>query len=306
MLPSPSPHLMLPAASYACPALSLLQTTALSPLDPPPHGDQPEHLDRLLEEVIMDLDYSSSVNNFSQNKPSHTTGLLDAGPGLHEAGRSSSANSKGVPILQGKGEGELTEMLDHFLQSFEQHIDSCTVREEEPMTNEGTTEASQPYTTLSKYSRTKIQITEPHTPHPHCTHTARPAQRHPDKTPQSRSQPCKASSHSASSPNHTEGVPVRVRAKRQRKRKTKQYQFSTERRRVKKSAPLRNTKTKIMHDQEDIQLLKMPVVQLERSSLLPVKVASQGPSGQSLEVKVTNISKVTPLILLLMSSVKAS
>ncbi|CAK6971947.1 uncharacterized protein LOC121902364 isoform X3 [Scomber scombrus] len=278
MLPSQFPRLMLPAASYAYSASSLFHTTPLPPLAPPLHEDQPEHLDRLLEEVIMDLGCSSSINNFSQNKqPSHTTGLLDAGPGLHEAGRSSSAKGKGVPVLQQKAEGELTEMLDHFLQSFEQHIDSCTARQEEEMTNEGTTETSHPYTALSKYSRTKIQITELHTPHPQRTHTARPAQ--------SRSQPCKASSHSASSPNHTEGTPERVKAKRPRKRKTKQYPFSTESWRVKKSAPLRNTKTKIMHDRENIQLLQMPVVQLERSGLLPVKVTLQGPSDQSLEVK---------------------
>ncbi|XP_042275567.1 uncharacterized protein LOC121902364 isoform X3 [Thunnus maccoyii] len=288
--PSPSPSPMLPAASYAGPASSLLHTTSLPPPAPPSHEDQPEHFDRLLEEVIMGLDCSSSINTFSQNKQqSHTTGLLDAGPGLHGAGRSSSANGE-MPILQQKGEGELTEMLEHFLQSFEQHIDSCTAREEEEMAGDGTTEANQPYTVLSKYSRTKIQITAPHTPHPQRIHTTRPAQarrpiRHPDETPQSRSQPRKSSPRSAAPPKHTEGTSGRVRAKRPRRRKTKQYLFSLEKRRVKKSVSLSDAKTKIVPDRGDKQLQQMPVVQLERSGPLPVKVTLQSRSCQSLEVK---------------------
>lgn len=214
----------------------------------------------------MGLDYSSSVNNFSQNKLCQSTGPLD-----------------GCANGEVRAEGDLNEMLDQFLHSFEQHIDNCAAREEEEMTSEGTTEATQLYSTLNKYSRTKIQITEPHTPHPQRVHKARPAQadhpiRHPDKTPH-------ISSRVVSSPSHTKKKPKRVRNKQPRKRKAK---ISAEKKSVKKSAPLCNTRIKIMYDQVDIQLLQMPVVKLERSGPLPVRVTLQEPN--CLDVKVINVS----------------
>lgn len=259
----------------------------------------------------MGFNCSSSVNIFSQNKQqSHNTGLLDADVAVARgAGRSGSVNGE-VPVLQQKGEGELTEMLEHFLQSFEQHVDSCTTREQEEMAGEGTTEASQPYTVLSKYSRNKIQITAPHTPHPQRTHTDSHAQsrrpiRRPDVTPQSRSESCKASSRSAAPPEHTEGTPGRVRAKQPKRRKTK-HLFSLEKQRVKKPASLSDVNTKIVYNRGDKQLQQMPVVQLERSGLLPAKLALQRHSCQSLEVKVTNSSNYSPLMLLLMFSVTIS
>ncbi|KAM7389781.1 hypothetical protein PAMP_023738 [Pampus punctatissimus] len=270
-----SPSLQASSAS------SILHTTSLPA--PPPCEDQPEHFDHLLEEVIMGFDCFSSVNTSSQNKQqSHV--LLDAVAGFNGsadvvaiargAGRSSSANGE-VPVLQQNGEGELTEMLDYFLQTVEQHIDSCTTREGEEKAGEGTTEASKPYTV----SRPKVEITAPDTP-PQHTHTAHPAPthrpfRHPDETPQIQSQPLNP-------PKHTEGTSGRVRAKRPRRRKVKQYLFSLEKQSVKKRVS--DTKTKILHDR-DKQLQQMPVVQVERRGPLPARVILQRCSCQSLEVK---------------------
>ncbi|KAM7417628.1 hypothetical protein PAMA_017321 [Pampus argenteus] len=277
-VPSPS----LQASSSAS---SVLDTTSLPA--PPACEDQPEHFDHLLEEVIMGFDCFSSVNTFSQNKQ-QSHGLLDAGLGFNGsadfvartrgAGRSSSVNGE-VPVLQQKEEGDLTEMLDHFLQTVEHHVDSCTAREEEETAGESTTEASQPYTVMSKYSRPKLEIAAPHTPPKH-THTAHPALahhpfRHPDETPQIHSQPL-------SPPKHTKGTSGKVRAKQPRRRKVKQYQFSPEKQSVKKRVS--NTKTKTLHDR-DKQLQQMPVVQVERSGPLPARVILQRCSCQSLEVK---------------------
>lgn len=317
--PSPSPGLLSPAASYVSSASPYLHTTSLPPPAPPPHEEQPEHIDRLLEEVMMGLDIlpnngaphsqpplpdsgrscTSSGKTLAQNKQQgRTTGLLEAGPGFHGstqvfavargAGGSSSANG-GVALLQQQGEGELNEILDHLLQSFEQHVGSCTTREEVEKGGQSCTEARQPYTVLT---------TTPHLPN---TRTPRPVrrsqitklqQRDEDETPVRRSQP------------HPKGTPGKVRepAKRPRKRRKKnQYPFSLERKRVRKPASSSDAKTKIGVEQGDKQLQQIPVVKLERRVPLAGRVTMQGPRCQSLEVQVTNFSNNSALLLLMMS-----
>ncbi|XP_051276904.1 uncharacterized protein LOC127375108 [Dicentrarchus labrax] len=285
--PSPSPALLSPAASYASRESSFLHTASVPPPAPPPHEEQPEHFDRLLEEVMMGLDIlpnnsdgarhsqlplssSSSSrtygNTLGQNKQqSRNSGLLEAGPGFHgstqvvavRGGGSSSANSE-VPILQQQGEGELNEMLEHFLMSFEQHVDSSASRDEVEMGGQSRPEAP-------VRSSQKLQQSDG------------------AKTP--ATQPRKASAHNAAPPEHNEGTPsVSKRRKKQRK---KEYLFSLEKKRVRVKKPVSssNAKTKIVHDRGDKQLQQIPVVKLERSGLLPVKVALQGHSCQSLDLK---------------------
>ncbi|XP_035525700.1 uncharacterized protein LOC118333986 [Morone saxatilis] len=285
--PSPSPALLSLAASHASRESSFLHTASVPPPAPPPHDEQPEHFDRLLEEVMMGLDIlpnnsngarhsqlplpsSSSSrtygNTLAQNKQqSCNSGLLEAGPGFHGStqvvavggGGSSSANSM-VPILQQQGEGELNEMLEHFLMSFEQHVDSCAPRDEVEMGGQSRAEAP-------VRSSQKLQQSDG------------------AETP--ATQPRKASAHNAAPPKHNEKTPSV--SKRQKKRRKNEYLFSSEKKRVRVKKPVSSSdaKTKIVHDRGDKQLQQIPVVKLERSGLLPVKVALQGHSCQSLDLK---------------------
>lgn len=223
-----------------------------------------------------------------QNKQQgRTTGLLEAGPGFHGStqvvavARGDGSSNGEVPLLQQQGEGELNEILDHLLQSFEQHVGNCTSREEVEKGGRTCTEASQPYTVLT-------------TPN---TRTQRPVRRSQitelqqsdeDEAPVRRSLP------------HTEGTPGKVRepAKRPRKRRKKNhYPFSLERKRVRvrKPASPSDAKTKIFDEQGDKQLQQIPVVKLERR--VPVRVTLQGHTCRSLQVQVTNFSNISPQLL---------
>ncbi|KAA8588895.1 hypothetical protein FQN60_010240, partial [Etheostoma spectabile] len=282
-----------------------LQSAASSSLPPPSHEDHPEHFDRLLEEVMMGLDilpnnnnsalhsqpplptrsshcaYASCGNTLAQNNQQGcTTGLLEANTGFHGSthvavargtGSSSSAISE-MPVLQQQGEGELNKMLDHFLQSFEQHVDSCTARDEVEMFGQSCTEASQPYTVLRKYRKTKT----PHTPRLQNKHTLHPArhsqitplqQRDETETLQRCSQPRKAFACSASPPKHTEQSLRKVRAPAKRQKK-----------KMRKTVSSSDAKTKSIRDRGDKQLKQMPVVKLERSGPLPAQVTLHKPS----------------------------
>ncbi|XP_026186757.1 uncharacterized protein LOC113144748 [Mastacembelus armatus] len=313
--PSPSPNLLLPAASYVPSASTLLHTTALPPPSPPPNEEQPEHIDRLLEEVMMGLDilpnsnaaphsqcppppssssctYTLSGNNLAQSKEQRLTpGVREAGAGNQstqvvavERGSSGSSSANGeVPVLQQQGEGELNEILNHFLQSFEQHVESCSAREEEQMGGESTTKASQPV--LSKYRKTRTQPTTTHIPHRHnthapdvgvCSHTQQ--QRDEAEMQPSRSQSYYADAHGTVPPEPTNETSGKTRppAKQRRKRRKKHYRFSLERgqMKVRKPEPLSNT-TRIQQEQQDKQLQQMPVVKLERSGPLQWCLQSQ-------------------------------
>ncbi|XP_029298047.1 uncharacterized protein LOC115015023 [Cottoperca gobio] len=316
--PSASPGLLSPAASYMPPASSLLHSTSLPPPAPPPHEQQPEHFNCLLEEMMMGLDilpinnddaphfqpplstsssscdFASCGNALAQNKQQvRSTGLLE---GLHGstpvvavargAGSSNSSNSE-MPVLQQHGEGELNEMLDHFLQSLEQHVDSCTAGEEAEMGGQSCTEVSQPYSVLRKCRKTNTQTTKtPHTPRLQNTHTPHPARRSQitelendeAEIPPRRSQSHKSSARSAP-PKHTEGSPGKVGAPARKKERRNQRLFSLERKSVRKPESC----DQILRGRRDKQLQRMPVVKLERSGPLPAKVTLQERS--CLEVK---------------------
>ncbi|XP_056237962.1 uncharacterized protein LOC130173074 [Seriola aureovittata] len=313
--PSPSPIMLSTAAPYVLPATSLLHTTTLPSPAPPPHQDQPEQIDRLLEEVMMGLDilpnnnnstphsqpplpassssctYTSSGKNLTQSKLGCTTGLLEAGPGVQGSSQvvavgASSSTFGEVPDLQQQGEGELNDMLNHFLQSFERHINSCSAREEEGKDGETPTEAIKSNTVRNNYKKNKIWTVAADSTRLQNTLVHRPVMRsqtaelqqsdEAEKQP-SRSQPSKAS---ARTPKHAEGEPT----KRQSKRRKNQYLFSLERKRVKKPVSTSDAKIKILHDREDKQLKQMPVVKLERRVPLPVRVKLQEHSCQSLEI----------------------
>ncbi|TMS17064.1 hypothetical protein E3U43_001133 [Larimichthys crocea] len=58
-----------------------------------------------------------------------------------------------------------------------------------------------------------------------------------------------------------------------------------EKKRVRKPVLSSDAKTKMVHDQQDKQLQQMPVVKLERSGPLPVRVTLKGHGSHYLEVK---------------------
>ncbi|KAG7230352.1 hypothetical protein INR49_024456 [Caranx melampygus] len=314
---TPSPIVLSTEAHQVSPALSLLHTTSLPPPAPlPPQEDQPEHIERLLEEVMMRLDilpanevtphsqppilassssctYTSPGNLLAQNKQQGcATGLLQAGPGSTESTevvsvvRGGSGSSSGdVPVLQQQGEGPLDDMLDHFLQSFEQHVNNCA-SEEGGMDGESSTEPSKSNTVLDGYTGTKTRTTTDKEQLQN-THTSGPV-RNPQKAPlqqsdKAQSKHSKTVGASACLDHGPLKNAERKKTKKSYRRRKSQYLFSLEKRRVRKQPSVNNTTAKIHYDQEDKQLQKMPVVKLERGG--PLAVRLQEHSCRSLEVR---------------------
>ncbi|KAM8909859.1 uncharacterized protein AB9W97_006513 [Spinachia spinachia] len=144
--PAASVSFSSPSPSTCPPSL------CLPPPAPPPHEEQPEHFERLLEEVMMGLDIlpvshsaphpqpppppavgggcATCGDTLVQNKErrqAQSRGLHESTRIEAEAGEGATCNGE-LPVLQQHGEGELSEMLEHLLQSFEQHAHSCTAR----------------------------------------------------------------------------------------------------------------------------------------------------------------------------------
>lgn len=264
---------------------------------------------------------ASPGNNLAKSKQQGcTTGPQEAAPGFHGStqvvavargtGGSTSENGE-TPVLQQQGEGELNVMLDHFLQSFEQHVDNCSARDEEEVDGDSSTEASKLYTVLNKHRKPTTRTKTPHVQNTHIqcpvihSQTAELQQSDKAETPASRSNPQKASARSS---QNAEGAPETVgeQAKRQKRRRKKQYLLSLERKKVwvKKPVSTSDPKSKILQDQGDKQLQWRPVVELERSGPLPVRVTLQEHSSQSLEVKVKHISYYSTLMCPLKSTRK--
>lgn len=62
-------------------------------------------------------------------------------------------------------EGELTEMLENFLQSFEHHVHGCSAREEKETDDASSSEARVPHTDPSIHNKAKIWTRASNTPH---------------------------------------------------------------------------------------------------------------------------------------------
>ncbi|XP_040029609.2 uncharacterized protein LOC120817437 isoform X3 [Gasterosteus aculeatus] len=139
---SPSPS---PAASTRPPSL------CLPPLPLPPQEEQPEHLGRLLEEAMVGLDILPISHSAPHSRPpppavgggnatrgntlvqkkecrrAPRRGLRRSTRVAAKAGGGATSNGE-LPVLQQQGEGELSEVLENLLQTFEQHVNSCTAR----------------------------------------------------------------------------------------------------------------------------------------------------------------------------------
>lgn len=177
---------------------------------------------------------------------------------LRGAGSWGATNSE-LPVLQQQGEGELNEMLERFLLSFEQHINNCAAREEVEVGRQSSAEAAE--------ERSQIR-----------------GQQH-DVTESSRRtlQPGKA--RRASPAEHSD---VSGTDRRRKKKRKNEYMLSLEKKRikVKNQVPSKNRKTSVVPNTGDKQLRQMAVVKLEKRGPLPVRVTLQEHS--SLNTKVTH------------------
>ena len=235
----------------------------------------------------------SSGKSLAQNKQQVcTTGLLEAFHGsvqvasvTSDASPSSSAQGE-VPVLQQQGEGEMNDMLEHFLHSFEQHVENCHAREEEQTNGEISTEPSKSSPVLNNPRKTKTKTQSPVTRPEADSHT-------------SRSQPQKASAHRPAPLQRAKESSGNPRAQRKQgnKKEKQQHLFSLEKRRVRrKPVPMSDAEIKILHDLGDKRLQQIPVVKLERTGPIPWRVMLQENSCQRLEVKVTKCSYCFPVI----------
>ncbi|XP_034036813.1 uncharacterized protein LOC117519649 [Thalassophryne amazonica] len=178
-LPSTSVSMLSCPTTYGTPAPALLHTTQLPPLTTPPHENHQETFECLLEEVLLGLNldaagprchppptaggssciFSSPTLISSHQEHCSTEGVT----GGKEGTGFSSANSE----EQQQGEGPISDILDSFLQSFEQHVEACNAKEEAVAHWQSGTEGSQLQPVLSQSQ----------TPHPESSvqHTQAPA-----------------------------------------------------------------------------------------------------------------------------------
>lgn len=266
-------------------------------LDILPNSKVPPHSQPPIVASSSSATYTSPRKHLAQNKQQGcASGLPPAAPGFTQEStqvvselRGESGCSPGeVPVLQQQGAGELPDMLDQFLQSFERHVNSCA-REEGGKDGESSTEPSKSNAVPNKCKGTKTRATtakdrlqNTHAPGP-VINRQRAAVQQSNKAQSKRSKTVAASaSLDHSSSKNPEGKKKR---KSQRRRKG-QYLFSLERKRVRTQSSASDRTAQIHFDREDKQLQKMPVVKLERGGPLPVRVRLQEHS--CLEVKVPN------------------
>lgn len=141
-----------------------------------------------------------------------------------------------VPVLQQPYEGELSEMLEDFLQSFEQQVDSCNGREDE--TGDGSSsEAGQPHASPSRSKRAETPTETPHELQLRNKKSPRPAD--PPETSEPQSEGSEETDRAASSESARK--PEKARAK-QTKRKTQTCLFSSKKKAKKKVVSLGDRK----------------------------------------------------------------
>lgn len=224
-------------------------------LDILPSNNSAPHSQSVLPASSSSCTYAASGSSSAQNKQQGQVVAVARG-----VGSSSAANSE-VPLLQQQREGELNEMLERFLLTFEQHID----REEVEMGGER--EAPVGSSQISEQQNIETE------------------------TPVRCSQSLRASARGAVPPKHTKKARGKVKEpdKQRKKRRKRDYKLSLEKKRVRlrNPPPSTDTKAKLVQDRGDKQLHQRPVVELVKSGLLPVRVRLQGDSHQSLDVKST-------------------
>ncbi|XP_007565892.1 uncharacterized protein LOC103147468 isoform X1 [Poecilia formosa] len=251
------------AAPYVSPASSRLYSPQFAPPTPPPHEDQPEHIDRLLEEVFQDLDI------LPNNKAPLSTGSNTPGNSAIQNKHQAQISSCEMPVLQQQCEGELNDILENLLQSFEQHDESNHASS----CIQISPEASQAI--QRNYKTTKIHEETSHTPF-----LQRIVNR--SQTPGVQRADTGLSDTQAVSSKKFKSV---TPARRPKRRRSNTYLFSLEKKKVKKPASSRDSKATSGQDQQEKQLQQTPVVKLTRDNLLSVRAARQGNNCELSEEK---------------------
>lgn len=260
--PSPSPGLWSSTGSYVSPASSILHNT-LAP--PPPRDEQVEHIDRLLEEVMMGLDIFPNIGA-QRVLPASSSSCTDvtstrretrqqghAAAVVNEGGRSGSGNSKG-PVPHQQGQTDFREMLENFLSNFEQEIHGCAVTEDSEIQTGSLAGSCQ--------AAANQQAAQTQTP--------------------AGSQQLKPSAHHTTRPQCTNSRKKSVPNTPQKKRGRNKYNPSQ----LQTSVPSSELNARNLQKQENQQLQQTPVVKLDRRVPLPDRVILRGNRLQNLNIKV--------------------
>ncbi|XP_041845769.1 uncharacterized protein LOC121642842 isoform X2 [Melanotaenia boesemani] len=276
--PSLSHSLLSPPDSNVSPASSLIHTTSPHPPAPPPLEDSPECIDRFLEECMIGLDIlpNNTTSSFQCSAPTSSN---------TSAQNKQQGSGTNTPVLQQQCEGELNEILDYF-RSISEHVESYSVREENEINDESSTEASQPYIVLSKCERATFKTWTPHTIREQYKHAPHQVSHSYTSEPQSENSGS-SQSHSeahkslacSDSAKHTKETTEKTR--KRSKRRSRTYMFSMEKKK-KKQVSSDAANRKLGPNQKDIQLQQRP---LDERSLPPPLVTLQEDGCQSLEKK---------------------
>lgn len=195
---------------------------------------------------------------------------------------SSSAPAANGEVLLLQQQGELNEMLERFLLSFEQHVANTAAREEVEEELSGRSCTETPARSSQK------------------TEHRNDATKKPTRLSQQR---LRDSARPAACPKSTKEAPRNAAApakQRQKRRRKNEYAMSLEKKRVRLKNPALLTAAMVngVDDRGDKQLQQMAVVKLERSHLLPIRGGSQGHSRQSPDIQVTdNLFTSLPMLL---------
>lgn len=239
-------------------ASSALYGTPAPPGTPPPGEER--HIDHLLEEVMMGLNIM----------PSNSTQTLAAN--VLRGGGSCGAASGETLVLQQQqqqGEGEMNDILDHFLMSFEQHINNSGAREEADA--QSSAEAAE----RAAHTRQQQDVAEP------------PVN---DLQPRKTRRGARAERVEATSRRKTPRG--RRRGRSRGRRRTRRTSSSENQGAHVGSPPPSGVKpARMFPDLDDRQLQQMPVVKLERRGPLPAQVTQQDPSSLNSKVTHTTIWK---------------
>ncbi|KAI4818931.1 hypothetical protein KUCAC02_004218 [Chaenocephalus aceratus] len=255
----------------------------------PPHEEQPEHIERLLEEVMNDLDILKNNGAPQPPPPTRSSDVASCGNTVTQnksgsngyprvvvvarGGGSPSVANPGTPILQQQGEGELNETLYTLLQSFEHYMDSCSTCEEAETGAQSRTEACQLHT-VPRRNRRRRQTQTPKSSNTAQRKNTPPPARQPSDEAETPLRRSLSSARSAAPPEHTEGSTAPDKIRKRKRKRIKPYMLSLDRKRVRVRKPVSSSETKSTKilDQRDVKLLHTPGLKLERSGRLSDKV----------------------------------
>uniref|UniRef100_A0AAV2MKG3 Uncharacterized protein n=1 Tax=Knipowitschia caucasica TaxID=637954 RepID=A0AAV2MKG3_KNICA len=265
---------------------ALLQRAQVAAKQPLAQGleERPEHMDLLLEDVMMGLDILPSNKTTSKPTPRTRRCVTPASVAKKRkqdgstavvvaSGGRGMASSEGPVLQQQQNDGEITDMLDQFLQSFER-LESVAAQD--------STE-SEPHTNVNQ--RRKLNLLEDSVPS-----AGTPAQSMSTQSETSGTDSPKGLSQTSAQLHKNSSPAVR------RTRRKKDFLFSLEKPRAKRKKVSVNSalKKEEVEHQTTKQLKQIPVVQLERR-LLPKnrKVVSQSPSPRARNSTSANMSTKT-------------